>query len=212
MKYVLYLFFFLSLSVNAQKNYVIKYKGHSAKASTYNNPAKNNFSQNIKNLASRITKGKYEEAEKAKAIYLWIAQNIGYDHELRFNKQLQKDYYTSKEKIILKVLQNKKALCGGYAFLFETLCQQVGVEAKTIHGFTKLSPSLRQPNHSWNAVKVNGQWQLLDITWSVSNGSQNGPDKYWYFTNPEIFIRSHYPQEKKWALIDNPPSLIEFVS
>ena len=212
MRFILYLFLFFSLVVSAQKTYVIKYKGNSNTSYSEHTSESSYFSQNLDRLAQQITKGKSTDSEKIEAIYLWIAQNIAYDHELRFNKTLQEDYYQSQEKVITKVLQRQKALCGGYALLFEILCGNVGVEAKTIHGFTKLTTNFQRPNHSWNAVKVNGKWQLLDITWSISNGKLKTPDKSWFLTNPEIFIRSHYPQDSKWTLIGNPPSLKDFVS
>lgn len=211
MKHLFCFLILISLSVSAQKNYVIKYKGNTKQAHSQNKSTTFNLYNNLNRLANNIVNGKYGEAQKAEAIFLWIAHNIGYDHELRFNIQLQKEYYQSKEKIIAKVLHRKKALCGGYAFLFEAMCKQVGIEAKTVHGFTKLTNNYQKPNHSWNAVKVNGRWQLLDLTWSISNGNSSMPDKSWYFTNPEVFIRSHLPEDLNWAFLKNPPSLREFV-
>ena len=211
MKSFLYLFLFLSLTVNAQKSYVIKYKGN-PKAKVFDYKSGNlKIDKEIRSLAQKITFGKYTEASKVESIFLWITRSIAYDHELRFNKNLQNDFYISEDMVVTKVIERQKALCGGFAFIFERLCNQVGIEAKTIHGYTKLNASFNKPNHTWNAVKINGQWQLLDITWSISNGKSKLPDRSWYLTKPEIFINSHYPQDRKWALLKNLPSLREFV-
>lgn len=165
-------------------------------------------------LANAITKDATTEKEKVFAIYKWITSNISYDNELRLSSKLQKEFYTSEENVMKKVLERKMALCGGYAFLFKSLCENVGVSAEVVHGFTKdYSGKIqknKQPTHTWNAVKLNGQWQLLDITWAISYGNKNGPDDYWFLTKPANFILSHYPEDRKWILLGNPISLSEF--
>ncbi|HET8803165.1 MAG TPA: transglutaminase domain-containing protein, partial [Aequorivita sp.] len=165
-------------------------------------------------LAVGITKNAKSDNDKVLAIYKWITSNISYDHELRLSSKLQKEFYTSEENVLKKVLERKMALCGGYAFLFKNLCKDVGVSAEVIHGFTKdYSGRIQQntqPNHTWNAVKLNGRWQLLDLTWAISYGSKNKPDNYWFLTKPADFILSHYPQDRKWILLGSAISFSEF--
>lgn len=165
-------------------------------------------------LASAITKNAQSENAKVIAIYKWIASNISYDNELRLSSKLQKEIYTSEENVIKKVLERKMALCGGFAFLFKSLCEDVGISAKVIHGFTKdysgKIQKSKKPNHTWNAVKLNGKWQLLDITWAISYGSEDTPDDFWFLTKPTDFIYSHYPEESKWTLVEKPIPFSEF--
>ncbi len=148
------------------------------------------------------------------AIYKWIASNISYDNELRLSPKLQKEFYTSEENVIKKVLERNMALCGGFAFLFKSLCEDVGVPAEVVHGFTKdYSGKIqknKKPNHTWSAVKLNGQWQLLDITWAISYGSNNKTDDFWFLTSPANFILSHFPEDRKWTLLGNSISFSEF--
>ena len=165
-------------------------------------------------LASSITKNANSDTDKVKAIYYWLATNISYDNELRLSAKLQKEFYTSEENVIRKVLDRKMALCGGYAFLFKSLCADVGISAEVIHGFTKdYSGKIlknKTPNHTWNAVKLNGNWHLLDITWAIGHGNSNGPDDFWFMTKPTDFIYTHYPEERQWTLLQKPISFIEF--
>lgn len=153
-------------------------------------------------------------SEKAIDIYNWITQNIAYDNELMRSEKLQKQIYTSEENVIKNVLQRKMALCGGFAFLFKQMCADVGITAEVVHGFTKkYSGKIRKnktPEHTWNAVKINGKWQLLDITWAISHGTKKNPDDFWFLTNPSEFILSHYPANRKWTLVNNPVSFLEF--
>lgn len=157
-------------------------------------------------LAYKITRNAKTEKQKVEAISNWIAQNISYDNELRLSKALQKEIYTSEGNVVKNVLERNKALCGGYAFLFESLCNDVGISAVSIHGFTRnYSEEIlnrEKPNHTWNAVKIDGEWQLLDLTWAISYGNNNTMDDFWIFTKPTDFIYTHYPLEPKWTLLE----------
>jgi len=177
---------------------------------------KNETAVLTKNLAQRITKDSRSDSEKVYAIYRWIATNVSYDHQLRLNTDLQKKIYVSEENIIKNVLGRRKALCGGFAFLFKDLCENVGVSAEVVHGFTKNYsseiPDNNIPTHTWNVVKLNGHWELLDITWAIAYGQSNIPDDFWYLTNPRDFIYSHYPEDPRWILLPPAISLGEFHS
>lgn len=165
-------------------------------------------------LARSITSGHASEEAKVKALFVWIANTISYDHELQNSRKLQKEIYTTEENVIKHVLKRKKALCGGYAFLFTELCTRLGIESKVIHGFSKkYTPGAyknKQVDHSWNAVKINGKWELLDINWAVSMKEGEKISMYWYLTNPEHFIYSHFPADPKWTLLDRKVSREEF--
>lgn len=177
---------------------------HSAKEATVN----------TKNLAKQITKNSHTDSEKAKAIFIWIASNIEYDNELRSNIKLQKSIYTSEKNVLKNVLKRKKALCGGYAFLYKALCRQVGIESHVIHGYSKkyykTSSKRNQADHTWNAVKVNEKWRLLDLTLARSQRKNNIPNDYWFNTDPAYFIKTHYPEDTRWSLMPNPISQKEF--
>ncbi len=209
-----FLFFTLLLSftfsANAQIGAVI---GNDNKHNEYLSK-RNKAPFSTAKLAFAITKNATTDTEKVSAIYKWIASNISYDNELRLNSELQKEFYTSEENVMKKVLDRKMALCGGYAFLFKSLCADVRVSAEVIHGFTKdysgKVQKNKKPNHTWNAVKLNGQWQLLDITWAIGYGNNNKTDDFWFLIKPTDFILSHFPQERKWTLLNNPISFSDF--
>lgn len=165
-------------------------------------------------LAQQITRYCKNDLEKAKAIFTWVATTISYDNELRNDPHLQKQYYTSEANVIRKTLERKKALCGGYAFLYKELCKQAGIESEVVHGYSKkyytISNKKKQVDHTWNVVKINNKWYPLDLTMAVSHGSNKQPDMYWFMTNPEYFIKTHYPENARWALVAKPFSKAEF--
>lgn len=171
------------------------------------------YQAKLHKLALEITKHHTSEAEKATAIFYWIASTIEYDTSLRLDRKLQKQIYISEEKIIQAVLKRRKALCGGYAFLFQALCKEVGIKAEVIHGYSKKyipTSKKRKIDHTWNAVKLNGSWKLLDITMARSMSRTGKPDTFWFDTAPSDFIKTHYPEDIKWALVSRPISFLEF--
>lgn len=211
-KYLLFIacLVFLSAEMSGQLRNVI---------GTYS-PPKNEVSKkqgsnfSTKNLAYSITRNAQSDSEKVIDIYKWITHNISYDNELMRSEKLQKKIYISEENVVKKVLERKMALCGGFALLFKYLCADVGITAEAVDGFTKdYSGNLQNrkiPNHTWNVVKLNGKWELLDITWAIGHGSADKPDGFWFLTKPTDFIYTHYPEESKWTLIENPISFSEF--
>lgn len=209
--YTISLFLIFGGSLYGQIGDIIEKKQSRTKHSN-----KNETAVLTKKLAQRITKDTQSDSEKVYAIYHWIATNISYDNQLRLNTDLQKKIYVSEENVIKNVLERRKALCGGFAFLFKELCENVGVSAEVVHGFTKnyssKIPDDKTPTHTWNVVKLNGNWKLLDITWAVAHGQSNIPDDFWYLTNPRDFIYSHYPEDPRWILLPSAISLTEFHS
>ncbi|WP_026511614.1 transglutaminase domain-containing protein [Butyrivibrio sp. LC3010] len=59
------------------------------------------------------------------------------------------------------------AVCSGYAFAFEYLLQKSGIPCAYITGSANTIPSSEkdQPDHAWNAVKINNRWYETDVTW-----------------------------------------------
>ena len=63
------------------------------------------------------------------------------------------------------------------------------------------------PNHSWNAVKLEGKWYLCDATWAAGYTDMNTylfhfdyDDKY-FLMPPEKFAETHQPVEESWTLL-----------
>jgi hypothetical protein len=52
--------------------------------------------------------------------------------------------------------------------------------------------------HAWNAVKIEGSWRLVDVTWaSQVTGVREG----FFMVPPEQFIETHYPSHSDWQLL-----------
>lgn len=189
----------------------------------------------IETLAIRVNNDFENDTQKARAYYTWIAINIEYDIEAYYSPFKEKtfsyigskDYNSQKkryhQKVLKKAFKDKKALCLGYSLLYKQLCELSNIECKIIRGVTKVNVyeinNIRNiKDHSWNAVFINNKWHLIDVTWS--SGYENASTGRWskkfndlyFFTNPDIFITSHYPEKKEWQLLTDTITLKSFFS
>lgn len=90
----------------------------------------------------------------------------------------------------------------------------------TIEGYAKgfsYAPGDRfdRTNHDWNAVRIDGEWRLLDATWSAGHVSadyrfERDFDDFYFFTPPEQFIHTHFPKDPAWQLLKNGITLADF--
>jgi hypothetical protein len=164
--------------------------------------------RSVATLAAYLTEGLPNEEMRIRAIFRWMTAHIRYD--LQGLKSA--DYGDLSPDA---VLARRSAVCEGYSGLFESLVRAAGFEVAVVSGFAKgvgysagahLTTSL---HHAWNAVKVRGEWKLLDCTWGAGALDERGEyvpafDAFYFFTPPEQFIYSHFPNDPRWQLLREP--------
>ena len=182
-------------------------------------------------LAYALTKDYATEMEKVRSIFSWITDHISYRvkknysgksldiHRLNFKDTEQ--WKSGNDFMAETVLQNRSAVCDGYARLFKTLCDYAGLRSATITGFAKGDYSRQfkfRCNHTWNAVYIDSAWHLLDVTWASGYTNYSGDeftkrfDETYFLPSPKDFIRDHFPDDIRWTLMENPPFPQEFVA
>jgi len=179
---------------------------------------------NLPVLALRLTAQLDTDAERFRAIYYWISHNIRGDYMIMTtNEQTHKKLNNNpsallqwnkhyKKEVFTMLREDKKTLCTGYAYLLKELANLAGLECEIVHGYGKMnlikSNSTTIPNHSWNAVKLDGKWYLCDVTWSsgiIDMETYRFEFSYedsFFLMDPTAFAKTHKPLEKKWALLD----------
>ncbi|MFT6867812.1 MAG: transglutaminase/protease-like cytokinesis protein 3 [Cyclobacteriaceae bacterium] len=217
MKYLTTIFLFLSIfHVNAQE--LLHYTEHN-RLWDYVESTPSNIETNPEELVKYLSKVTKNQRELIEVIYYWISQNIEYDVEGYSTGVF--DAYEAQD-----VLISKSSVCGGYSNLFQLLCESAGIECVVISGFAKgfgysKEEDMRNdsiPNHAWNAVKLNGDWKLVDSTWgsgycTIEDGNplyKKSLNLGYIFTKPDGFAIEHFPEEPKWQLLDKPISREEF--
>ncbi len=116
-------------------------------------------------LIEKISNGKSNEKEKFDAIFSWVARNINYNINYFYTPS------ASSPKKIEQILKTKKTICLGYAQLMDTLCQLANIANVSVFGYAKdkyydVGDSIFGHNHAWNAVRLDGEWYVYDVTWS----------------------------------------------
>ena len=191
-------------------------------------------SGNYKELAIKLTYRFVNEEDKARAIYVWITDNIKYDwNKFQNNLKGRGRYHIkgrTKAEILLKkkkinekrintVFRTGKGICEDYSMLFKAMCDEIGLKSIIINGKIKVNPNNignfpNRSSHAWNAVKINNKWRLVDATWGsgyVRSGVfyKKFEDRF-FMTEPEIFILNHFPDDPKWQLLEKQVSKQEF--
>jgi hypothetical protein len=189
----------------------------------------------LRELSYNLTNPLPTDAEKFRAIYTWVCMNISNDYGLfeenRLNLMKYQDQQDQREawlksfspRVFKTLVTKRSTICTGYAYLIKELAYHAGIESQIVHGYGRSSgANIGGPgiiNHSWNAVKLEGSWYLCDPTWS-SGGVDPGaglfiPDyanDVYFLADPSLFILNHYPQDTIWTLLENAPSLSEFLN
>lgn len=129
--------------------------------------------RDIERLTDTLTAPYATELEKARAIFVWISENIAYDcgAENRLPEEpaeaTEPLYYTQVQ--LKNILDTRRTRCEGFAFLFQVMCKLAGIQCVMLEGFArfageKVDPATVSPNHAWNAVCLDGAWYEMDVT------------------------------------------------
>ena len=195
--------------------------------------AKVKYHGDLTALTRTLTAPYTKQLYKARAIFIWITDNIEYDckdfnrHELRgkpypeFKCKNEEDCEAKKENretnYLDRVLKRKKAVCHGYASLFKRMCDIAGLKAEYIKGYTRSQyyqvGQTGPDNHAWNSILIDSTYYLLDATWAAGGCLQDDNGKltdffpslneYYWLTSPRDFVRDHFPENPRWTLIPN---------
>ncbi len=194
---------------------------------------KNEGLDNLPGLAHKLTSQLTTDAERFRAIYKWVCNNIANDYRL-YEKNMRKRHRFKNDSIKLKnwnerfrklsfktLLEDKRTICTGYAYLVKELSKLANINCEIVNGYGKTSTTpvdrLNVPNHSWNAVELNGKWYLCDPTWAsgIPNASNFFEFNYndgFFLADPKLFAVNHYPVDSTWFLLDsNPPTFKDFL-
>ncbi|MCM3109456.1 transglutaminase domain-containing protein [Lederbergia lenta] len=142
-------------------------------------------------LASKITKDKQNNHEKAKAIYEYTAKNIAYDVE-KFHH-----YNFEWDDSAIKTLETEKGVCQDYAYLAAALLRASHIEARFVTGTAGAGHV--KDNHAWVEAKVDGDWLVMDPTWGsgyIKNDQFVAHYTDEYFDPNEIEFKKTHIREK----------------
>jgi len=153
-------------------------------------------------LVAYLTHGLRTDSEKARAIYRWITDRITYDADAFLSGHME-------DMSVEDVMKKRMSVCFGFSNLFEKMAKDADLEVKSISGYAKAYGTSQgqhfdKPNHAWNAIRVNGNWYLIDSTWGagyIKDGKfKKELSEAFFLTPPEQFVFSHFPVDEQWQL------------
>jgi hypothetical protein len=147
---------------------------------------------------------------KARAVFWWIATSIQYDWDAYTSGQIKTTWDYKKDA--LQTFEERKGVCDHYSSLFQYMSEQCGLETIKISGHSKIWPDGRvntsRTDHAWNAIKVNNDWKLMDVTWASDEDSTM--EYFWFDTPPEKFVYSHLPEDTAYQFLKKKITLNEY--
>ena len=143
---------------------------------------------------------KMNEFEKGYVIFYWIHENIEYANDKKRDRS---------EERLTEIYKIGKCVCEGYSKLYEYIGKQLGLKVYYISGYVEDNDYKdKYEAHAWNVLEVDKKYYLIDATWGAGYSENNKYikrfDEFYFCSNPEYFIFTHFPKESKWQLLKSP--------
>ena len=119
--------------------------------------------------------------EKELAIHDYITRWSRFDYGV-FGRS-GSDGFTDGSDTPYGVLINQSAMCHGYSSTFQLFMDMLDIECMTVFGL----PSGNGVQHSWNMVKLDGEWYCVDCAWDDPIG---GSPCHTYFNVTSDYLRN----------------------
>jgi hypothetical protein len=154
----------------------------------------------IEDLVNYGKKNTVNDLEALRFYFVWVAKNIHYDMA-----ELSAEQRNPNKQAPETVFRNRQGICRGYADLLTVICQKARFECRSVAGYTNTQKADGRDNlHAWNAIKINHDWLLFDVTWA-SNYLEKMDDidenfERYFSQSPEQFIQKHFPFDPIWQL------------
>lgn len=119
--------------------------------------------------------------EKELAIHDWITGWSSFDYAV-FGRSASEGFADGSDTPY-GVLINRSAMCHGYSSTFQLFMDMLHIECITVYG----TPGGNGVEHSWNMVRLDGDWYCVDAAWDDPIGGSPG---HTYFNVTSDYLRS----------------------
>ncbi len=103
-----------------------------------------------------------------------------------YNLSAKWDYLANDNWTAYGILVNKYGVCESYSEAFQTLCFAVGINCMGVVGTAG-------GGHKWNAVELDGEWYMCDITFDDPiGGSPNYAYHYYFNRTSQWFVENNH--------------------
>lgn len=117
--------------------------------------------------------------EKELAVHDWITDRASFDYGV-FDRS--SGGFEENSDNPYGVLIEREAMCHGYSSTFQLFMDMLDIECITVFG----TPDSNGIEHSWNMVKLDGEWYCVDVAWDDPIGGTPGHS---YFNVTSQYLR-----------------------
>lgn len=163
---------------------------------SYNTKSKEELDKLIKNFeneANAFLKGVIDnmsENKKAQTIYHNLTKVISYNYDSLENLKGNESYY---------VYVNHLAICRSFAYTYNQLLTQVGIESTLAIG----QPENATLGHAWSVIKIDGTYYFADPTYELSYKNGTGYAFYGMGMKLRESTNEYYPYNIKIGMYDS---------
>ena len=136
-------------------------------------------------IVSQIISSNMTAVQKVRTLHDWVVKNTVYD-TANYNAGTVPAIDHTAEG----VFKNHTAVCDGYSYAFQELCEAAGIQCNVVTGFATNNTGQTQ-SHAWNQIIVNGTWYNVDVTWDdpvIAGVTDDSNLRYTYFMVPNSVL------------------------
>ncbi len=185
-----------------------------SKAGLQASSAPANLEKSPEALGKFLGAGLVDPRQKLRAVYQWMALRMNYDTAAyRSGRQITQ---TAQQ-----ALDSRMSSCDGFSTLFADLAKHAGVEVTTVLGYVKdgfheKGEAFKDTNHAWNAVRLDGQWYLIDSTWGsgFDDGKQfvRSFNPFYFLVPADSLYLSHFAKDPAQRFGNSAKDLADFAA
>jgi bifunctional glutamyl/prolyl-tRNA synthetase len=136
------------------------------------------------------------DIQRLRAIFTWVSERLSWEDD--FEGEMDTRH----------VLQSKRGCSQEIAMVVAEMCASVGLHAEVVRGYLKTPgepldlESVARPNHSWNAVIVEGEWRMMDCSLAgptnpkralYSSAGSSVAESWYFLARPMEMCYTHVP-------------------
>lgn len=162
---------------------------------------KNSSAEKVYNLAKgvlgEIISSEMTDFEKVLSIFDWICINTVYDHSEYTMYDSDGNYQSGSyppecpcyylEGVFIK----GTAVCDGFSKAFSLMCNMLDIDAIRVVGTASSGGTVG--GHAWNKVLLDGEYYLVDITWTELSTSSEILAHTYFLVDDAMVEETHFP-------------------
>ena len=124
--------------------------------------------------------------EQELAVHDYIVLNCEYDYDNYLNDTIPDVSYSAEG-----VFVNRTAVCAGYTEAFQLCMDILGIPCIEVSGMAYNSGE-EGGLHGWNAVQLEGEWYMVDVTWDDPVPDREGRVYHTYFNVTDEYLKKDH--------------------